>query len=327
MANHGRGLRPCRNPDNKGASTGANPALLGLQNVMPDIEDRIAALPIWSGKVELAPLVGGISNQSFTATDDDAKYVVRVTRDFPFHHVFRDREVMTARAAAATGFAPEVIHAEPGLMVSQFIDGKVLTVADVQADIPRIADLVFRFHRDMPAAMSGPGYIFWVFHVNRDYVRQLREAGHAAALDDWLATNSELEEAQMALPVVVGHHDLLPANLIDDGQRLWLIDYEYAGFGTAMFDLANLSSNNNFSADQSGALLDAYFGRPPDQATLRSHAAMACASLLREALWSLVSIGHLDRPGVDYAQYAHENFGKLEVALKAYREQYGTPAA
>jgi len=72
---------------------------------MPDIEGRIAALPIWSGKVELAPLVGGISNQSFTATDDDGKYVVRITRDFPFHHVFRDREVMSARAAHAAGFA------------------------------------------------------------------------------------------------------------------------------------------------------------------------------------------------------------------------------
>jgi len=178
---------------------------------------------------------------------------------------------MTARAAAATGFAPEVIHAEPGLMVSRFVEGKVLAVADVQADIPRIADLVFRFHRDMPAALSGPGFIFWVFHVNRDYVRQLREAGHAAALDNWLTINSELEQAQMALPVVVGHHDLLPANLIDDGTRLWLIDYEYAGFGTAMFDLANLSSNNNFSADQSATLLDAYFGRPPDHTILKSH--------------------------------------------------------
>jgi thiamine kinase-like enzyme len=290
---------------------------------MPDIEGRIAALPIWSGPVELAPLPGGISNPSFAATDSNGKYVVRVTRDFPFHHVFRDREVMVSRAAHAAGFAPEVIHAEPGLMVTRFIDGKVLSVPDVQASIPRVADLVFRFHRDMPAELSGPGFMFWVFHVNRDYIRQLREAGHAAALDDWLAINAELEAAQMALPVVVGHHDLLPANLIDDGSRLWLIDYEYAGFGTAMFDLANLSSNNNFTTDQSAALLDAYFGRAPDEAILRSHLAMECASLLREALWSLVSVGHLDRPGVDYASYAHENFLKLDATLDTYHARFG----
>jgi len=295
---------------------------------MSDIEGRIAALPIWSGPVALAPLSGGISNQSFTATDSAGKYVVRITRDFPFHHVFRDREVMSARAAHAAGFAPEVVYAEPGLMVSRFIEGEVLTADKVRADIPRIADLVFRFHRDMPAGLSGPGFIFWVFHVNRDYVRQLREAGHAAApLDSWLAVNRELEAAQMALPIAVGHHDLLAGNLIDDGHRLWLIDYEYCGFGTSMFDLANLSSNNNFTADDSAQLLDAYFGRPPSEDILRGHAAMEAASLLREALWSLVSVSHLDRPGVDYAAYAHENFQKLDASLAAFHSRFGKPVA
>jgi thiamine kinase-like enzyme len=290
---------------------------------MPDIEGRIAALPIWSGPVALAPLSGGISNLSFTATDTSGKYVVRVTRDFPFHHVFRDREVMAARAAHAAGLAPEVVHAEPGLMVSRFIEGRVLTVADVQASLPRIARFVGRVHRELLPRLSGTPFMFWVFHVNRDYVRQLREAGHAEApLTQWTAVNTELEAAQMPLPIVAGHHDLLAANLIDDGTRLWLIDYEYAGLSTAMFDLANLSSNNNFSPEQSRLLLETYFGGPPGEDLLRSHAAMECASLLREALWSLVSVEHLDRPGVDYAAYAEENFAKLETALAAYRSRF-----
>jgi thiamine kinase-like enzyme len=290
---------------------------------MPDIEGRIAALPIWSGPVALAPLSGGISNLSFTATDTSGKYVVRVTRDFPFHHVFRDREVMAARAAHAAGLAPEVVHAEPGLMVSRFNEGRVLTVADVQASIPRIARFVGRVHRELLPRLSGTPFMFWVFHVNRDYVRQLREAGHAEApLTQWTAVNTELEAAQMPLPIVAGHHDLLAANLLDDGTRLWLIDYEYAGLSTAMFDLANLSSNNNFSPEQSRLLLETYFGGPPGEDLLRSHAAMECASLLREALWSLVSVEHLDRPGVDYAAYAEENFAKLETALAAYRSRF-----
>jgi thiamine kinase-like enzyme len=291
---------------------------------MPDIEGRIAALPIWSGPVTLAPLSGGISNLSFTATDPSGKYVVRVTRDFPFHHVFRDREVMSARAAHAAGFAPEVVHAEPGLMVSRFIEGRVLTVADVQASIPRITRFLVRVHRDLLMRLSGPAFMFWVYHVNRDYIAQLRAAGHAEApLRQWTEVNTELEAAQLPLPVVAGHHDLLAANLIDDGTRLWLIDYEYAGLGTAMFDLANLSSNNNFTAEQSRLLLETYFGGAPGEELLRSHAAMECASLLREALWSLVSVEHLDRPGVDYAAYAEENFAKLDTALAAYHSRFG----
>jgi len=291
---------------------------------MPDIEGRIAALPIWSGPVALAPLSGGISNLSFTATDTSGKYVVRVTRDFPFHHVFRDREVMAARAAHAAGLAPEVVHAEPGLMVSRFIEGRVLTVADVQASIPRIARFVGRVHRELLPRLSGTPFMFWVFHVNRDYLRQLRDSGHPAAeLDRWLATNAELEAAQVPLPITVGHHDLLAGNLIDDGRRLWLIDYEYAGLGTAMFDLANLSSNNNFTPAQSRELLAAYFGHDPDEQLLRSHAAMEAASLLREALWSFVSVNHLDRPGVDYAAYGRENIVKLDAALAAWHERFG----
>ena len=295
---------------------------------MSDVEGRIAALPIWTGAVALAPLAGGISNESFAATDSTGKYVVRITRDFPFHHVFRDREVMAARAAHAAGFAPEVVHAEPGLMVSRFIEGEVLTADRVRAVIPRIAAFIRDFHQQMPPGLSGPGFIFWVFHVNRDYLRQLRQAGHAdRPLAAWQAINAELEAAQMDLPIIVGHHDLLPANLIDDGRRLWLIDYEYAGFGTAMFDLANLSSTNRSWAAESETLHTAYFGREPDETIRRTHAAMEAASLLREALWSLVSVDHHDRPGVDYAAYADENFARLDTALAAYRQRFGGPPA
>jgi len=289
---------------------------------MSDNEGRIAGLPIWSGPVEIASLSGGISNLSFTVADRSGKYVVRVTRDFPFHHVFRDREVMSARAAHAAGFAPEVVHAEPGLMVSRFIEGRVLTSADIRANVPRVARFLRRFHHNMPAYLSGPGFMFWVFHVNRDYMRQLRDDGVRGDFDRWLAINTELEVAQLPLPIAFGHHDLLPANIIDDGTRLWLIDYEYAGFGTAMFDLANLSSNNSLSADQSATLLESYFEALPSAPLVKSHVAMEAASLLREALWSLVSVGRLDRPGVDYKAYADENFTKLDGALASYRERF-----
>jgi thiamine kinase-like enzyme len=177
----------------------------------------------------------------------------------------------------------------------------------------------------MPAGITGPGFVFWVFHVNRDYLAQLRQRRRLdeGEIAEWLELNAALEAAQVPLPIVYGHHDLLAANLIDDGSRLWLIDYEYAGFGTAMFDLANLSSNNGLAPDQAQALLAAYFGTPPEPALLRSHAAMECASLLREALWALVSDDRLDAPGVDYPAYAAEYFARLDAALDRYRTRFG----
>src|SRR5690606_12399917 len=113
-------------------------------------------------------------------------------------------------------------------------------------------------------------------------------------LPAYLLLADELEAAQVPLPIVFGHNDLLPANLLDDGQRLWLIDFEYAGFSTAMFDLAGLSSNAGFSAEESEALLADYFEREPEPELMRSLSAMQCASLLREAMWSMVSELYLD---------------------------------
>lgn len=287
--------------------------------------DRIFALPCWNGGIEIAPLGGGLSNENFLVTDASGRHVVRVGRDFPFHHVLRDRELMTARAAHAAGFGPAVEYSEPGICVCAFIDGRTFAGADVRAETERVARLIRAFHREMPKHVSGPGFMFWVFHVIRDYARTLAAGGSrmTAELPRYLALADELEQAQAPLPIVFGHNDLLPANFIDDGDRLWLIDYEYAGFNTAMFDLAGAASNAGMADAECEALLAAYLGAAPDDTIRRAHAAMQCASLLREAMWGMVSELHLTAPGVDYAAYAAENLARLDAALDSYRTRYG----
>jgi hypothetical protein len=81
------------------------------------------------------------------------------------------------------------------------------------------------------------------------------------------------------------------------------------------------------SEAESEALLTAYFGAAPGEEIRRSHAAMQCASLLREAMWSMVSELHLEAPGVDYVAYTAENLARFDAALAAYRAQYGKSSA
>lgn len=289
------------------------------------VEDRIRALPCWAGRIEIAPLKGGISNESYLVSDGAGRHVVRFGRDYPFHHVFRERELMTARAAHAAGFGPEVRYADLGVMVSAFLGAKTFSAEDVAAGRRRVADLLRRFHGEMPQEVSGAAFLFWPFHVVRDYARTLREGGSRMKphLPGYLALAAELEAAQAPLPIVFAHNDLLPANILDDGDRLWLIDFEYAGFSTAMFDLAGATSNAGLSPDEAEDFLDAYFAGAPDPAILRSHAAMQCASLLREAMWSMVSELHLQAPGADYVGYTAENLDRLDRALDHYRTKYG----
>ena len=291
---------------------------------MRGAEDRIAALPIWRARIAIEPLHGGLSNESYKVNCAGKAFVVRFGRDFPFHHVSREREIMNARAAHAAGLAPEVVHAAPGVLVSRFIEGRTYGETDMRANIASVTDLARRFHQTMAYYVSGPGFMFWPFHVVRDYARTL-DAGKSrmtSRLPEFLKLAGELEQAQIPLPIVYGHNDMLPANFIDDGARLWLIDFEYAGFSTAMFDLAGIASNAGFSADDTNALLEAYFGHAPDRALKRAHAAMQCASLLREAMWSMVSELYLDAPGADYVAYTGDNLARLDAALIHYRTSF-----
>ncbi len=171
----------------------------------------------------------------------------------------------------------------------------------------------------MPKHLRGPALIFWVFHVIRDYAGTLRDGDSRCLpkLPDLLVRAEALEAAVGPIEVVFGHNDLLAANFIDDGKRLWLIDWDYAGYNSPLFDLANVASNNEFQPNRVEALLTAYFGRPPDGDLKRRYAAMACASLLRETMWSMVSEIHstLD---FDFVAYTEENLARFERAFAAF---------
>lgn len=289
------------------------------------VEDRIADLGCWTGRIEIEPLKGGISNESYLVSDGLGRHVVRFGKDYPFHHVLREREIMTARAAHEAGFGPKVEHSAPGVMVSAFLAARTFAADDVRANAESVAALLRRFHEAMPAHVTGPGFMFWPFHVIRDYARTL-EAGKSrmsAQVPRYLKLCRVLEAAQTPLPIVFAHNDLLPANILDDGERLWLIDFEYAGFSTAMFDLAGTTSNAGFSGEQADDFLAGYFGGTAPTEIRRSHSAMQCISLLREAMWSMVSEIHLSAPGADYESYTDDNLVRLETALQHHQSTYG----
>jgi len=277
---------------------------------MTELEERVARLACWKEPVELAPLKGGLTNISFVVTHRGEKFVARCGADIPVHHVFRDRERAASMAAFEAGLSPEIIHAEPGITVLRFIDGQTFGEPDMRANVGRLTVLLKECHTKVARRVRGPANSFWVFHVIRDYVTLI------GADRRYLDIADELEQAQLPLPIVFGHHDLLPGNLMDDGRRLWLIDWEYGGFGTAMFDLANLSSNGAFEPVHDAALLDAYFAGKVDDAVRRSFAAMKAASALREALWAMVSDVHLGIPGVDYKAHAREYLARFGTLMQ-----------
>lgn len=288
----------------------------------PDLFARIRALPLWQGEISATPLTGGITNVNYLVDDGAGKYVVRVGDDIPLHQVMRFNELAATRAAHAAGLSPAVVYASDDLTVLDYVESRTLTEEDVRSDdnLPRILDLVKRCHRDVPAHLRGPALVFWVFHVIRDYAATLleRNSTHSGLIPELVEIGNALEQAAGPFDMVFGHNDLLCGNFLDDGKRLWLIDFDYAGFNTPLFDLGGLASNNGLSGAQEDWMLETYFEAPVTDELRHRYEAMKCASLLRETMWSMVSeiTSEID---FDYAAYTSENLANFRATYETFK--------
>ena len=294
----------------------------GISEATQRAARRAAGLACWSGEVLPEVLTGGLTNHNFVVADRGQRFVVRIADDIPLHGIMRFNEVASSRAAHAAGVSPEIVHAEPGALVMRFIEGTTYGEAEVRAALSagRIVPILKRVHCEIPKYFEGPALIFWVFQVVRGYAKTLRDGGSRLidALPRYLEINVELEAALGPVEIVFGHNDLLAANFIDDGTRLWLIDWDYGGFNSPLFDLANLASNNSFTAADEDRLLEDYFETPATDVLRRKLRAMICASLLRESMWSMVSEIHSDID-VDYVAYTTENLERFERAYGDFK--------
>jgi len=260
------------------------------------MEPREIAEELWPGRsVELEPLGGGITNHNFKVVVDGEAFVLRIVgRDTELLGIDRDAELEASRTAAALGIGPEVAAFVDGCLVTRFLEGETGRPGTAEAGA-----LLRRLH-DGPAI---PGS-FDSFRVVETYAATAGspppEYGRAKAIAE------RIEARRGGVEPRPCHNDLLPANFVHDGERLRLVDWEYAGMGDPYFDLANFAVNNELGEDGEAELLAAYGGGDAEALVL-----MRFMSDFREAMWGVVqqAISQLD---FDFAGYAAQHFARLE---------------
>jgi thiamine kinase-like enzyme len=233
---------------------------------------RLRAVPVFaSGPLQIDELSGGLTNHNVKVTTGDGRrYVARLsTPDASLLAIDRDAEHHDSVAAASTGIAPTVVDrvvdgpAGSGVLVLAWVDAPAWTPDDVRADanLPRIAAACRVLH-------AGPRFArdFDMFAVQRRYLRVVRERRFRlpARYEEFLPAVDRIRAALAVRPeqTMPCNNDLLAANVLDDGERLWLIDYEYAGNNDPCFELGNIWSESALANDQLDALVSAYYGRP-----------------------------------------------------------------
>lgn len=282
-------------------------ALIAAMQRVPDLAGR---------RLTLSPLSGGITNRNFLVEvgGETERYVIRLAgNDTHLLGISREVEQAATVAAAGVGVGPEVIAfiRPEGLLVTRFIVGSAVSDEAVHRPetIRRVADSIRRFH-DGPAI---PG-LFIPLRIVEAY-RALAQARGVPIPPEYglaSAVGRRIELAMLTNPVELRpcHNDLLNGNFIDDGRRIRIVDWEYAGMGDPYFDLGNFSVNHGLTPAEDRLVLEAYNAGParPDQ--LGRLALMRVVSDFREAMWGVLQQG-VSTLDVDFVGYAAEHFDRL----------------
>ena len=280
--------------------------------------EKIKSLSIWSHELTINSLEGGITNLNFLVNHGNDKLVVRLGQDIPEHLVFRSNEINVSKAAYEIGVSPKLIHSELGVLVLEFIESQTLDPKGVQKNLERIMPVIKKIHHEIPNFLSGQPAMFWVFHVIKYYANFLRSnhSSHQDKIHDLLQKASKLEKLSSPREIVFGHNDFLAANFLDDGSKIWVVDWEYGGFNDPLFDIGGLASNNDFNQDLEKEALEMYYEKPLTNDVLLKYNSMKTASLLRETMWSMVS-EITSKLEFDYGEYTQENLSKFNEAFES----------
>ena len=288
---------------------------------IPELTEVVARLAALLGPREgtVVQLEGGITNRNFRVNFGGTDYVVRLPgKRTALLGIDREAECMANKAAAELGIAPQVaaLLTEPSALVTQFVSGREMKADELREPetIAEVAHDLRSLHDSGTELPSG----FDSFRLVEEYAETGRAKGSEppAGYDEALAVARRIERAVRDQPghePVPAHNDLLPANFLRDGNRMQLIDWEYAGMGDRWFDLGNFAVNNELDDDQEAQLLEAYFGEPADdqkRATLKLFRFM---SDFREGMWGVVQAG-VSELDFDFRDYAQKHFDRLEKA-------------
>jgi thiamine kinase-like enzyme len=228
----------------------------------------IARVPRLAGAPrQVTPLPGGLTNRNYKVTTPDGTFVARIWADQPgggpgLLAINREHEYRNSVIAAAAGVGAPVIDYRPqdNILVLGYLEGVTYRNKDVQDNLPRVAAAVRRLHAAERFVSD-----FDMFEVQRRYREAALSAGATVPLGyDDLAPAFAAARAALAVraePAVPCNNDLLAANFIDDGEQVWLIDYEYSGNNDPCFELGNIAGECGLDEDGLADLVTAYYGR------------------------------------------------------------------
>jgi thiamine kinase-like enzyme len=224
--------------------------------------ERFNKIALLAQRTSIKELSGGLTNRNFLIETPADKYVARVSSNSSdFLSIDRGSEFINTTIAGKGGVGAEVLDYIPGegLLLISYISGKTYGAADVGANLPRIATSLRALHSLEPF-----DHEFNMFNTQSNYLKIVKEQGFRVpgGYVDFEPMVAQIKKAFEVLfeGLVPCNNDLLPGNFIDDGKKIWLIDYEYSGNNDACFEIGNVWAEAFLPIEALEELVTAYFG-------------------------------------------------------------------
>lgn len=264
--------------------------------------------------------LGGLTNRVFRVDHAGEQYVLRLPGKGTEEYINRGNEAQAARETAKAGVSPDVIYFDlkTGVMITRLVDDAVTMTPENFRTMPdtagRAGDVMKKLHTSEAKFASR----FELFAMIDDYLKVLA-AKKAELPEGYHQVVKEADAVRSALakhpaPLAPCHCDPLCENFLDDGRRMWMVDWEYAGMNDPMWDLGDLSVEAGFDAAQDEEMIRAYFGREP---TAAERGRIVIYKAMCDLLWTLWGlIQHVNHnPADDFWAYALNRFNRCKVLL------------
>jgi len=271
------------------------------------------------------PLEGGITNRNYLVVLGGKSYVIRVPgKDTDLLGIDRSAERAANENAAAIGVAPKVVAQldDPPCLVTEFIECTEMTPEMLREPetMNEVLETLRKVH-DSGAHLPSSFDSFRVVEQYRDTASS--RGGEIPEAFDEAHEQARQIEAALSGPEhdpVPCHNDLLAGNFLRGSERIWVVDWEYAGMGDRYFDLANFAINNELSPDQHPDLLADYFSEDATPRRIATLRLMLFMSDFREAMWGVVQTVASDLD-FDFKDYAATHFARMRET--AANESFG----
>jgi thiamine kinase-like enzyme len=262
--------------------------------------------------------LGGLTNLVYRVTLSDGDYLLRIAGKGTEAYIDRAAEAHDAEVAAAAGVAPEVLFFDQvdGLMLCEYVDGLTTTVEHFRdvGRAARAARALRRLHRCGHAFRNR----FEAFDKIDEYLALVRKL-NAPVPDGYPEVEREADAVRRvvqarSVALAPCHCDPLPENFIDTGERMFIVDWEYAGNNDPMWDLGDFSVEVEFGPEQDAALLQVYFGGTPSAAQVGRMVVYKAMCDLFWTLWALIQHAH-GNPVDDFWSYGLNRFKRCQALM------------